>query len=159
MECENYDDNDTRTDVASANWSEESSNSGYGGTGYMQAPSGGTEDWADGCELGYDIDFTNSGTYYIWIRRWCTSGLTNSAMVGLDGSAIPGSIGDRFDNYNGYYDQWYWQDHANPVYCSSGTHTFQIRRRERNYCVDRIILGQDSSYSPSGTGPAESSRE
>ncbi|GAH65955.1 unnamed protein product, partial [marine sediment metagenome] len=43
MECENYDDNDTRTDVASANWSEETSNSGYGGTGYMQAPSGGTE--------------------------------------------------------------------------------------------------------------------
>ncbi len=158
MEAENYDENSVRDDLSGQIWYLQTSNTGYAGDGYMKAPDGSAEIWSDAAEASYEIDFETAGTYYVWMRRWCTSGTTNSAMVGIDGTQYTGNSG-RFDNYNGYYDQWYWQDHTDGMYVSAGQHTFNLRRRERHYCVDRIILGQDSSYSPSGTGPAESSRE
>jgi hypothetical protein len=71
--------------------------------------------------------------------------------VGLDGGQI-GSTCDNTEDYN----QWIWKKHSSTVSISTGTHTFQIRRRETDYCIDRIILTTDSEYTPSGNGPAES---
>ena len=153
MECENYDDNDTSSDGSP--WENDTSYGGYVGTGHMTAPSsGGSKSWSTGAALTYDIDFTTAGTYYIWVRRYADRAQENEAFVGLDGT----QIGGTFDGYNGSYDQWYWQEHGTVVYISSGSHQFNLRRREKQYGVDRIILTDDSGYTPSGNGPAESSR-
>ncbi len=154
MECENYDDNDTRSDETGY-WLEDTSYSGYAGSGHMTAPDSGTETWSDAAELTYDINFSTAGTYYIWVRRYADKKQENTAFVGLDGS----QIGGTFDDYEGSYDQWYWQEHGTAVYISSGSHQFNLRRCEEEYGVDRIILTDDGSYTPSGNGPAESSRQ
>ena len=153
MECENFDNNDTSSDGSP--WLDDTSYSGYVGTGYMAAPSsGGSKSWSTGAALTYDIDFTTAGTYYIWVRRYADSAQKNEAFVGLNGT----QIGGTFDG-NGSYDQWNWQTHGTAVYISSGSQQFNLRRREKEYGVDRIILTDDSGYTPSGNGPAESSRE
>ncbi len=160
MEAENYDDNDTRTDPYGANWSFLTTVNNYVGDGYMKAPVDApyeTGTWSNGCELGYDIDFETAGTYRVWLRRYANNSGYNSCHVGMDGT----EIGSSFDNYT-TGGSWMWINWGSPnypeVYVSTGSHTFQIRRRERKYCVDRIILTTDSSYTPSGDGPAESSR-
>ncbi|GAF74085.1 unnamed protein product, partial [marine sediment metagenome] len=118
-----------------------------------------TSTWSEGSEVGYDIDFTNAGTYYVWLRRYCTGSSANSAHVGVDGT----EVGTIFDNSNSglYPPVWIWLNYPTNtrVYISAGEHTFQVRRREENYQLDRIILTTDSGYTPSGAGPAESSRE
>ena len=40
---------------------------------------------------------------------------------------------------------------------SAGNHTFSIRRREKGYVIDRIVLKIDNA-APTGNGPAESPR-
>ena len=117
-----------------------------------------TSTWSEGCELGFDINFTNAGTYYVWVRRYCTGSSQNSCHVGLDGT----EIGTTFDNSNAGLNAWTWISYpsaSEKVYIATGTHTFQVRRGEEDYRIDRIILTTDSNYTPSGTGPAESSRQ
>ncbi|MCK4276786.1 MAG: hypothetical protein KAX78_09750, partial [Phycisphaerae bacterium] len=165
MEAENYDNNDTRTDPTSENWSSDTSISNYVGDGCMMAPfihPNEYSTWSNGAEVGYDIDFETAGTYYVWLRRYASGSATNSAFVGMDGTVID----DYFDNNNSGLSPavWYWLSKCSnstldPVYVTTGEHTFQIRRREKNYRVDRIILTDDSGYTPSGNGPAESARE
>jgi len=138
----------------------------------MTCPGSGSPYWADNsAQLGYDIDFETAGTYYIWMRRWATSSADNSCWIGLeiglDGTQITDGETNRFDNYNGYYDQWYWRAYQVGKYISAGSHTFEVRRREPDYRIDRIILTADGNHTPSGTGPdtpsgtgpEESSRE
>ncbi|MCK4277427.1 MAG: hypothetical protein KAX78_12985 [Phycisphaerae bacterium] len=154
MEAENFDTNDTRSD-ATGWWLESTDYAGYVGDGHMEAPSNVTETWADAAELTYEIDFSTAGTYYIWVRRYADKKQENTAFVGLDGT----QIGGIFDDEEANYDQWYWKQHSTAVYVSAAQHTFNLRRREPQYGVDRIILTDDSGYTPSGNGPAESSRE
>ena len=153
METENYDTSDQRSE--NNPWSEETSWAGYVGDGYMQAPGGGSKTWATGAELTYEIDFSTAGTYYIWMRRYADSKNENAALVGLDGT----QIGGTFDDQQADYDQWIWKEHGTAVYISATQHTFNLRKEEKNYGVDRIILTDDSGYTPSGNGPAESSRQ
>ena len=153
MEAENWADNDTRSDMGSANWSEQTTYTGYVGDGYMQANSGSRESWATGAELGFDIEFTTAGTYAIWSYLYADASNMDSVFVGLDGT----QIGSSYSSPNSF-DVWIWENHYLDVYISAGTHTLQMRRREKNLCVDRIILTDDLSYTPSGSGPAESSR-
>ena len=93
--------------------------------------------------------------YYIWVRRYADKKQENSAFVGLDDT----QIGGIFDDEQANYDQWYWKEHSTTVYVSAAQHTFNLRRREPQYGVDRIILTDDSGYTPSGNGPAESPRQ
>ena len=153
METENYDTSDQRSE--NNPWSEETSWAGYVGDGYMQAPGGASKTWATGSELTYEIDFSTAGTYYIWARRYADSKNENAALVGLDGT----QIGGTFDDEKADYDQWIWKEHGTAVYISATQHTFNLRKEEKNYGVDRIILTDDSGYTPSGNGPAESSRQ
>jgi len=166
MEAENYDDNLTRSDPTEDNWTLDTSTSGYVGDGYMYPGlmhPNESSTWSEACEVNYDIDFTNAGTYYVWIRRYATGSSQNSCFIGLDDTQISNTY---FDNRNDGLDPsaWTWMgrladNSIAEVYISSGSHTFQVRRREEDYRVDRIILTADGNYTPSGTGPAESSRE
>jgi hypothetical protein len=156
MEAENYDNNDAN--YSDGTWSEATSYSGYVDDGYMSAPGDGDGNgtWSGsptgGAEIGYDIDFSTSGTYYIWMRAYFNNGGSNSCYVGVDDTQVGGSFSD------GTYGSWHWVEHGTTVSISTGEHTFQVRRRETNTCVDRIILTTDSEYTPSGNGPDESPR-
>ena len=153
MECENYHDEDDNGDNAGG-WFEANSISGYVGSGYMDTGEGWTEAWSGGARMDYDITFTTPGTYSIWIHRYAEDDTRNSCYVGMDGTQTGSS---EFDNTSPTA-TWGWHKHTTDVTVSAGSHTFNIRRRERKFRVDRIILTTDSGFTPSGTGPAESAR-
>ncbi len=154
MEGETFTGSDVRADIyAPDQWFVDTALAGFAGDGYVTTPNaGGTNGtWDNACELTYDIRFTTAGTYTIWLRRNVPSSSTNSVFVGLDGTQIGGTI----DNANADYNQWIWAN-AGTVNVTAGDHTFNLRRRERGYSVDRILLTTDSALTPSGEGPAES---
>ena len=156
MEAENWDDNDTGN--SDGWWVEESTYGTYAGTGYVVAPTNteGNETWADGgAELDYAINITNAGTYRVYMRRYHLNpgGGNNSCHIGLDGSNLM-----AYDNSGLTQNTWVWATHNAQIYLSAGAHTFHIRRQESGYRIDRIVLTTDTSWSPSGTGPAESTK-
>ncbi len=151
MEAENFHNNDTRTDAV-GRWSLQTTNSGYVGSGYMQAASGANGSWASESEIGFDIDFTTPGTYTIWTRLYAAASNNDSVYCGMDGT----QLGASYSGTGNVYGSWVWTNHYVDVVVTAGTHKFQMRRRERNICVDRIILTTNMSFTPSGTGPAES---
>jgi hypothetical protein len=158
MEAENFTGSDVRTDVYAPNrWQVDTAFAGFAGMGYVtqnRPNTGGTNGtWANACELTYEVTFSTSGTFTIWLRRYSTGGSDNSVFVGLDGL----QIGDTIDNVSSDYNQWVWKN-AGTVSVTSGKHVFNLRRRERGYSVDRILLTTNSTYTPSGQGPAESGR-
>lgn len=109
-------------------------------------------------ETQYDINFSQSGTYYVWLRTFSASYEDNSCHAALD-SFITGSA-DRitYDTYQ----QWGWTNltmdgHAATfVVPSTGIHSLHLWMREDGIRVDRILLTRNSSYTPTGQGPAES---
>jgi hypothetical protein len=42
---------------------------------------------------------------------------------------------------------------------STGLHTVNVWMREDGFEIDKIVLTVNSSYTPTGTGPAESARQ
>lgn len=152
MEAEHYDATALNNDPNSNAWFNASTFAGASGT-YQTTTAGGTNgSWPAGSEMSYQIEFSTAGTYKVWVRRWCADSASNSAFAGLDGLQLSG-----YDNNGTNYNSWYWVNFGQ-VSVSQGEHTFQIRRREGGYAVDRVILTTNAGYTPSGTGPAESER-
>src|SRR3954466_4624297 len=69
---------------------------GFSGLGYMEAtPNNGANIAADSNspELQFTVNFTSTGTHYIWIRGYGISGNDDSVHVGIDGgSAVPMTV-------------------------------------------------------------------
>ncbi len=149
MEAENFSNNDTNS--SSTNWFEDTAFTGYAGPGYMQAIGGSNQTWDTGAELGFDIDFETVGTYSIWLRVNINSVSSRFVAIGMDDARIGNSL-----SYTDSYLTWDWIKHTSDVAVSVGEHKFQIRRMNRHYRVDRIILTTDTGFTPTGTGPAES---
>ncbi len=153
MEAENFSNNDTNS--TSADWFEDTAFAGYAGACYMQAIGGPNQTWEeDSAELGYDIDFETPGTYSIWLRVNIDSTSSKTVAIGMDDTRIGNSL-----VYTASYQTWDWVKHTSDVVVSVGEHKFQLRRMNRHYRVDRIILTTNTSYVPAGTGPAESVKE
>jgi hypothetical protein len=159
MEAENYDAMDMRGDPNDYWWRPSSWLSGYTTGGYVgddyvdtQLPQGTNATWSNACEQIYRIGFVTTGTYNIWLRRYATDGETNSGYVGMNDTQAGG-----YDN-GGDYDSWLWRKMGTVNVSSSSEHTFNLRRREAGYQVDRILMTTDADYTPSGDGPDESPR-
>ena len=138
--------------------------SGASGNAYLQAlPNTGTNNNNTGYttlspELQYKINFTTTGTYYIWIRGLGLTGSDDSIHAGIDGTG-PSSA----KNIEGFPNSWTWSKSkagasATIVVSTAGVHTFNLWMREDGFMVDKILLTKSSSYTPSGTGPPESPR-
>ena len=113
--------------------------------------SGTNRSWeAQACEVTWNIFVTSPGTHYIWARRNAPNSSANSAWPGLDGIKVGGN-----DNANTNYGEWVWKPMGS-VEIGTGPHVFQLRSRESEYQIDRMILTTDAAFVPSGTGPAES---
>jgi titin len=152
MEAEHYTGNTQRSDDVS--WINQSGSSGYVGEGYATTPTSvmGNGAWDTGAEISFDINFTTTGSFKVYIRRWAVDGGNNSVFAGLDGVAT-----SAYDNQNANYNQWVWYQLGTVTVTTPGYHTFQIRRRENRYQIDRIVL--TTSSAPTGAGPVESLRE
>ena len=163
MEAENY---DAKVARSGKDWSFFSSaGTTASGTGYLQAlPNTGTTNDTGYAtlspELKYQINFTNTGTYYIWIRGRGPTTSDHSIHSGVDGTTSTSA-----DRMSGFPNSWTWSRStsdgpvATVVVSTAGVHTFNLWMREDGFMVDKILLRKDSSSTaPSGTGPAESPR-
>jgi hypothetical protein len=153
MEGENFHAADGRTDENSYEWRISDTQAGFVGTGYVDTPGpkGTNGEWANACEVTYEINFSTPGQYYVWVRRYALSNASNSCLVGLDGDQ------DTREQNNSDYNQWIWYLADDPIEVTAGLHTFNLRRRESQYGADRILLTTDSAFTPTGDGPPESS--
>ncbi len=118
-------------------------------------------DTLDGPRMDYAIDFSQGGTYYVWVRMLGSSGSRDSLHVGLDGVAATLGRWGVTDKSRA----WHWEDRIsdNRGYdlivlevSEAGLHTLNVWMREAGTAVDRILLTTDSNYVPQGAGPAES---
>jgi hypothetical protein len=137
--------------------------SGSSGVGAMEAiPNyGNTNDTnyvQNSPRLDFKVNFLQAGVHYVWIRGIGNSSKDDSLHIGLDGEAI--NTSDRIHKFKS---SWTWSNStmdrvkATLNIPSPGLHTLNLWMREDGMIVDKIVLTTDSSYSPSGTGPAESS--
>ena len=163
IEAEHYDAKLARN---GQDWTPVLSPSGYAGAGALQAlPNSGvikdTGYVGASPELIYNVNFTTTGTYYVWIRGSAASGTDDSLHAGLDGTG-PASA-DRLSSFTS--SGWVWKRDtmdaapATLVIATPGSHTICLWMREDGLKVDRILLRTSSSATaPSGGGPAESPR-
>ena len=159
MEAENFASSSMRDDPNSITWEVNSSVTGAVGGKYVDTPRlegdvpyGVTGEWDVACELTYNVNFSTTGTYNIWLRKYAVDGKENSAYVGIDG--VPQSA---VDNQNNMLMQWVWKKFDTVEVSEPGVKVLSLRRREAGYKVDRIVLTL-SDDAPTGDGPAESSR-
>lgn len=163
MEAEHF---ETSRTYNSQTWSISNDHTGYRGEGaVVVAPDKGVRIRSRynkrSPELTYPVRFSDSGTYYVWLRVWAKDDNSNSVHLGINGSA------NRSSSYIGTekYGQWIWtrmqldrDDYASVQISSPGLKKVNLWMREDGLYVDRILLTKDRHYAPEGTGPAESLR-
>ena len=162
MEAEHYDGN---ISSSGHSWTLETAKAGFAGTGYMNAlPNSGLNInsgyTTTSPQLLFNVNFTTTGTYYVWVRGQADSGTDDSCHAGIDGTG-PASA----DRLSGFSTGWTWKRDtmdavpATLVISTPGLHTIHLWMREDGLRVDRLLLRtSSSSTAPSGTGPAESPR-
>lgn len=138
-------------------WEFDSEISGYNGEGYVVANPDvkvRMDDTTDGPRLGYNITFSNSGNYTIWLRMSAPNGGSDSVHVGLNG--LPITYGYGASTRTG--DVWTWQNSSCSV-CSDklqlevyvpsqGQHQLHIWMREDGVRIDSIILTNIVGFEP-----------
>ena len=109
-----------------------------------------TRDELIGPRRDYSINFTTTGTYYVWARMKAPSGSDKSFHVGLNGVATSlGSLG--LQDLSG---QWAWTNTMKNLQrvaievTSPGTHTFNLWMREDGVLVDAFILTREAGFVP-----------
>lgn len=158
MEAENYHESYTRNGKS---WSV-TSQSGAVGDILEAGPNTGsnynTNYTSQSPETQYNIDFSQTGTYYVWVRTYSLSFEDNSYHIALDSILTGSSDRMTYDTYQ----QWGWTNQTMDGVRSTinvstvGIHKLHLWMREDGVRVDRILLTQNSSYVPSGNGPIES---
>ncbi len=114
--------------------------------------------------LDYGIDFTQTGTHYVWIRGLGDSdgaSVNDSIHVGLDGAAVNTS-----DNISGFNSNWSWTNTtmdgavAQIDVATLGEHTLNVWMREDGVIIDKIVITTDAGFDPvvsyGDAGPPES---
>ena len=160
MEAENYSQNVSQGGYA---WTAVNP-AGYSGSGALETtPNSGTNIdinfVGNSPRLDYTVNFTQAGTYYVWVRGIGATDTDDSLHVGLDGAALTSS--DRITGFQNSM-AWAWSNNTmdGPVatvnVTSAGVHTVNVWMREDGFIFDKLVLVADGAYVPTGTGPAES---
>ena len=136
-------------------------NAGSSGNGAVQAlPDDGPNPLAAGAgpRLDYQVQFSKTGTHYIWIRALAGSPASDSLYVGLDG-VTSGSVlmtGLVLDGKTWTWTNKTWTGAVVSLNVTSlGMHTVNVWMRESGIVLDKLVLNTSASYVPTGTGPAE----
>ena len=116
---------------------------------YMVVDATGNNAWSalTGPRLNFEINFTKTGQHYLWARI--------IAPTPSDDSFIPALNGNRLgDWYTGTNSSWGWKKYTIGN-IAIGEQTFSLFMREDGTKVDKLLITDNSSFSPSGIGPAE----
>ncbi len=159
IELENH---DNTTSASGHSWNTVS-RTGASGTAVQSLPNNSTNinsGYASSSpRMDYAVNFTRSGVHYVWIRGQGPSNKDDSLHVGLNGAAV--STADRITNFSA---AWTWSKGtmdgavAQINIPSAGVHTINVWMREDGMIGDKLVLTPSASYTPAGSGPAESSR-
>lgn len=111
-----------------------------------------------GPHMDYDINFTQTGTHYVWVRGndWQGGNFDDIVHVGLNGT-IPTS-GNTMGRWGGT-NTWTWvgtRTNGNRVSVnvpSVGVHTLNLFWADEAIILDKIIVTTSAAYTPTGTGP------
>ncbi len=128
-----------------------------------------TGDRLAGARLDYLIDFSETGTYRVWVRMLGRGSRDNSIHVGLDGTAV--TLGGRGLSHRG--DNWAWRSRISGVEGEEGRvvlevpgpglHYLNVWMREDGVALDQILLTRDLELEPEGilatVPPVEASPE
>jgi uncharacterized repeat protein (TIGR03806 family) len=101
--------------------------------------------------LDYEVDFSSAANLNVWIRGMGPNWNADSIWVGIDGNAA-GAVRVTLPKNN-----LDWARLRGQLIVSPGVHTINIWMREDGSIVDRVFL-TPLSTTPTGDGPAESSR-
>jgi hypothetical protein len=131
------------------------SNPGNAGPSYPDPPYDGTlvlecaSDYYAGRE--YEVNFTETGAYYLWTRVYGRIGDRDSIHIGLDGECV--AVYNHYINGEYVSEEWIWANNPKdliPPYDnnsitinSTGLHKINIWVRENNQLVDGIYLSKN----------------
>ncbi len=129
-------------------WADSTTFDGYFGSGYMQGNMDGV--YADGADaaanapaLSYYVNFTQTGTHYIWAHKYFIDGSNDSYWYGVNGTSIA-----RIQS--GTTGVWEWKKgDASFEIAEAGVDTISIYLRERGAIIDHIIITTDDTFDPS----------
>ena len=97
----------------------------------------------------YEIEISETGSYWLWARVWWNGECSNSFTVTID-DKTPFLFGE-----DATYRTWHWVKYpvsrmAKPVSLEKGRHTVVFANREDGVRVDQILLSSDRRFVPSG---------
>jgi hypothetical protein len=160
MEGEHFSSSAAR---ASHSWQQVNDSTASGGQAMEATPNNGASintGYSTGSpELAYQVNFTTTGTYYVWVRGSGAETADRTVHAGIDGTG-PASA----DRMSGFTSALSWKKStldgpvATIVVSSPGLHTVNLWMREDGFRVDKVLLTTNSGFTPSGAGPAESPR-
>jgi len=150
----------------SASWVFRNDKPGYSGTGFMSAePNAGVNLSSDypgvAPELQFQVNFSNPGTYRVWIRGFGEDDEGDSVNVGLDGKAA--LTAQAISEFPLRPPAWAWSSAlmdytaiATIAVPTAGVHTVNVWMREDGFRFDKIMLAGAGVAGPTGLGPNES---
>lgn len=155
FEAENY--TTTSSNGSAHVWTSISSGSISNGLGLQLLPDnpGNGTQWMSNVpstspRLVYYVNFTTTGTFYVFIRGDDTGfDVANSVWGGIDD--VP--ISNHF-SFEPTANLWGWVSQQVTVN-TTGVHTFTIWGREDGVKVDKVVISANSTP-PTGNGPAQS---
>ncbi|MCP4362682.1 MAG: PKD domain-containing protein, partial [Chloroflexi bacterium] len=163
LEAEHFYD---RLNGPSHTWNTRTDLPGFAGTSYMAVRPDvnaiyHTPALTDSPQLSYQLNFVTTGTYTIWLHGYVPNAAGDSVYVGLD-HQTPVGLSDFTPR------TWAWSNGqisgphpavpATLTVDTPGPHTLNVWMREDGFLLDRILLVTDTTYLPSGPGPAESNQ-
>lgn len=130
----------------------------YSYDGYMRSLPGGTNVQSDltrSPRLDYDVEMTQTGTFFIWARVLAPTSAENSIHLGDNGV----KTADRINIPE--IGVWVWKNEANDgsravvEVNEPNMVTINCWMRESGACLDRLLLTSDPNYVPSDVGPRD----
>ena len=160
MEAENFDTNIARNVHAWTDWTAEA---GFSGASSMSAqPNTGVvykkASVGESPEMQYNVEFSTTGSYYVWVRVFAESDDDNTLHMGLESVASASKIEAGEEGI------WTWTNvntkgkSVTMGVTDAGLHTVNLWMREDGIIVDKIVLTTNAGFVPTGTGPEESPR-
>ena len=114
--------------------------------------------------LDFNVNFTESGTHYLWVRGFSPTNSQDSLHVGFNENPLASSR--RVDGFNSNQFDWSGDiidgneefQRATILVPRTGEHRLNVWMREDGFQVDKLLLTTNPNFVPTGMGPAESQR-
>jgi poly(beta-D-mannuronate) lyase len=151
-----------RISALSRDWLDIASSTASGGTAIQASPDSGTySNTTDSPRAACQVNFTQTGVYYLWVRLTGPSSSSDSVHAGYKSVMLTTSTGGGLTSGSAPGYVWDNTEGANRItfnVTSPGIHSVDLWMREDGIIVDKLIATQDSAYIPGGAGPVESER-